>query len=223
MEDPRVKYLKEIIRERRSIRKYREDPIPAEIIRDLLEAAILAPNGENYQPWRFIVIRDKETIKSIGIISARGSGRRFLQEFLSGKLEKRLGEISPEKKERIIKKMIEGGVSGFVGTAPLLIAVCNIPAEGIDTPWDCAAATENLILLAQSYGLGTCWVIGPTKDPRDQVKMKALLRVPEDVHIQYVISIGYPDESPRPRPRKPLKEVVFSEGYNQPYFTDQGS
>jgi nitroreductase len=220
MEVERVQHVMEVIRERRSIRKYKKTPIPDEIIHELLQAAVLAPNGENFQPWRFIVIKDKQTIKSIGLISARASGRRFLQEFLSGKLEKRLGAIPPEKRKLVMKKMIEGGVSGFVGTAPLIIAVCNVPAEGVDTPWDCAAATENLILVAQSYGLGTCWVIGPTKDPRDQVKMKALLNVPPDAHIQYVISIGYPDENPNPRPRRPMKEIIFSERYNEPYYTE---
>jgi nitroreductase len=220
MEDQRAKYLMEIIRERRSIRKYKPDPVPEKIIDALLESAILAPNGDNFQPWRFIVIKDKKTINAIGVISAKASGRRFLQEFYTGNLEKRLGAIPREKKDKIIKKMIDGRVSGFVGTAPLIIAVCNVPARGIDTPWDCAAATENLILLAQSFGLGTCWVIGPTKDPRDQVKMKALLNVPDNVHIQYVISIGYPDENPRPRPRLPLKEIVFSEQYNQFYYAE---
>jgi len=207
--------LMEVVLGRKSIRKYKDKPISKEEIMRMLEAARWAPNGENYQPWRFVVITDKSIIKELGLIGAQASGRRFLQEFLRGDLEKRLAAIPEEKRKKVIKKMIEGRVSGFVAEAPLCIAVCSVGYEGVDNLMDCSAATQNLLLAAESMGIGTCWVIGITKDARDQKKVRELLKVPNGVHVPYILSLGYPDESPRPRPRKSLEEIVYFNFYNQ--------
>jgi nitroreductase len=210
---PEFETFMKVIRGRRSIRKYKDQPIPREAIAAILDAARLAPTGENYQPWEFIVITDKKLITEIGLIGAQASGRRFLQEFLRGDLEKRFAAVPPEKREKIIKKLIEGRVSGFVATAPVVIAVCSVGFAGVDNGPDCAAATENLLLAAHALGLGACWVIGPTKDARDLRKVKALLGVPNQVHVPYVLSVGFPDESPNPRPRKPVSEIVYYNTY----------
>jgi len=210
---PEFAALMKVIRDRRSIRKYKDQAVPQEAIEVMLDAARLAPNGENYQPWEFIVITDKKIITELGLIGAQSSGRRFLQEYLRGDLEKRFATVPPEKRERIIKKLIEGRVSGFVADAPLVIAVCSIGYAGVDNAPDCAAATENLLLAAHALGLGACWVIASTKDARDLRKVKALLKVPHQVHVPYIISIGYPDESPNPRPRKPLQDIVYYDVY----------
>jgi len=119
--------------------------------------------------------------------------------------------------------MVEGRVSGFVGTAPLVIAACGLPCVGVDTPMDLSAATQNLLLVAHALGLGACWVIGATKDPRDGEKTERLLGLPGDAFVHYVISLGYPDESPNPRPRKPLYDVVYAEKYGQNYFEERTS
>ena len=223
MGDQNIDYLMNVIKERRSIRKYKDTPIPDESIELMLEAARWAPNGENYQPWRFIVIKDKETIRKLGLIGARASGRRFLQQYKSGALGSRFAKLPEAKREKIIKKMIEGRVSGFVGTAQVVIAACGVSKEGVDMPMDLAAATQNMCLVAHALGLGACWVIGATKDPRDGNKTEKLLGVPEDVYVHYVISFGYPDESPNPRPRKPLYDIVFAEQYGQRFFKERTS
>ncbi len=212
---PKYELLMKIILGRRSIRKYKKEPIAREEIMCLLESARWAPNGENYQPWKFIVIDDPSIIKELGLIGARASGRRFLQEFLRGDLEKRLAAIPEEKRQRVMKKMIEGRVSGFVAEAPLCIAVCSVGYEGVDNLMDCSAATQNLLLAAEALGIGACWVIGATKDARDQKKVRELLKVPRGVHVPFIISLGYPDEAPRPRPRKPVEEIAYYNFYNQ--------
>lgn len=206
---PEFETFMKVIRGRRSIRKYKDKAVPKEVIDALLDAARLAPTGENYQPWEFIVITDKKIITELGLIGAQASGRRFLQEYLRGDLEKRFAAVPPEKRERIIKKLIEGRVSGFVADAPLVIAVCSVGYAGVDNAPDCAAATENLLLAAHALGLGGCWVIASTKDARDLRRVKELLHVPNQVHVPYILPIGYPDESPNPRPRKPIPEIAY--------------
>lgn len=220
MTSQEIEYLMRIIKGRRSIRKYKEDPVPDKALEIMLEAARWAPNGENFQPWRFIIVRDRETIRKIGLIGARASGRRFLQQYMNGALDRRFAKLPKEKREKIIKKMIEGRVSGFVGTAPVLIAACGLPNVGVDMPMDLAAATQNLCLAAHALGLGACWVIGATKDPRDGDKVEKLLGVPEDAFVHYVIAMGYPDEFPNPRPRKPLADIVYSETYGVRFFEE---
>ncbi|MBW1774500.1 MAG: nitroreductase family protein, partial [Deltaproteobacteria bacterium] len=64
----------DILMSRKSIRRYKPDPIPDEMIDKILEAARWAPTGENYQPWRFIVIRDQEIKDRIGRLAKLGSG-----------------------------------------------------------------------------------------------------------------------------------------------------
>jgi len=59
--------LLDVIKKRRSIRKYRKDPVPDEIISQVLEAGRLAPSGSNRQPWHFIVVKDEETKKKMGL------------------------------------------------------------------------------------------------------------------------------------------------------------
>lgn len=200
--------LLELMKRRRSIRTYKNQPVPREYIEMILEAARWAPSGENFQPWHFIVTQDRNTIREIGLIGARASGRRFLMEYLSGELGKRLAAIPKEKRDRVIRRLVEGEVSGFVADAPMLITFCTRIGEGVDTPMDLAAAAQNALLMAEALGLGACWVIGPCKDPRDQKKVRRVLKVPDDYYVYFVLCAGFPNESPRPRPRKPLSEIV---------------
>jgi nitroreductase len=65
----------EVIRTRKSIRRYKPAPIPDEILDKVLEAARWAPTGENYQPWRLIVIKNTETKKRSEILPSSGAGR----------------------------------------------------------------------------------------------------------------------------------------------------
>jgi len=62
----------EVLTSRKSIRRYKPDPIPEEMLDKILESARWAPTGENYQPWRFIVVRDPETKRKIGALAKQG-------------------------------------------------------------------------------------------------------------------------------------------------------
>lgn len=206
----------DVIKSRRSIRKYKPDSVSDDLIMFILEAARWAPSGENMQPWRFIVIRDPETRKKLGELAGKGSGRRFLQEFFLGDLEKRFASIKDEEKKKyVIEKLTSGRVSAFLADAPVLIAICGDRLNSADLPFDCAAAIENMLLVAASLDLGACWVIAPVRDPRDEEKARKLLEIPLNFKVISIISIGYPSESPRPRPREPLEKLVYYEKFGQ--------
>ncbi len=200
----------EAIERRRSIRQFRSDPIPHDVLDRLLHALRLAPSGSNRQPWTFIIVRDTETKQRIA------AACRF--------------------KNTLDRKVC---VQEWVAQAPVIIVACGhmkeasalLHEEGgpfisngrtiVDqmgakpgeytsaAPWDLAIALEHLALAAVAEGLGTCWIAGLDED-----ELKRVLAIPEGVGAQLLMPVGYPASSwPPPRPRKSLEEIVRYETY----------
>ncbi len=205
----------EVIKNRRSIRKYKSDSIPRDSLERLMEAARWAPSGENAQPWRFVIVEDREMIKAIGKVAGMADRRQFSAEFAAGETEKRLKKIKdPKKRQKVMEKLTGGHVSSFLENAPLVIIVCG-KKDVWDLPYDCSAAIENILIMAVAAGLGTCWVESPVMDVRDEEKIKAMLEIPKSMKVLTAISVGYPDETPKPRPRLPRDELVFYEVFGR--------
>jgi nitroreductase len=211
----------DVITSRKSIRRYKPDPVPDEMIDRILESARWAPTGENYQPWRFVVIRDQETRNKIGDLAKVGSGSRMTAWYCMGHMQERFTAIEdPEKRARVLRFMYSGEVSEFAKVAPVVIAVLGSLQEGsVDVPYDLSAAVENMLLEAHSLGLGGCWVHGPVASSRDAVKFKKILNIPSEMNaykcIAY-IAIGYALEKRKyPRPKLPLDQLVFWEEFGK--------
>lgn len=119
--------LLEIIKNRRSIRKYKPTPVPREKINALLEAAMLSPSACNTRPWRFIAITSREKLD-------------------------RLAEVHPYAK---MLKTAPLCIAIIALPAAQIDPPENLP-EGF-YPQDCGAATQNILLQAEAMGLGTCW------------------------------------------------------------------
>lgn len=209
----------EVITTRTSIRRYKPDPVPDEMVDKILEAARWAPTGENFQPWRFIVVRAPETRRKLGELGKFFTGSWSTAEYCLGKTEERFAGIpDPVERERVMKVMYSGEVSEFPGKAPLVIIVIgDLSPPCTDVPYDLCAAIENMLLEAHSLGLGACWVHAPCAHPRRVIKLKELLRIPTgmgEYKLMAVVSFGFP-LSPRrhPRPKKPLEELVYWEEF----------
>jgi nitroreductase len=187
----------------------------------ILEAARQAPSGENAQPWRFIVVKDEALRKKMGAVAGGGSGRRFTAEFVTKKMQERFANLQDEaKKKAAFEKLTSGNVSAFMAEAPVNIVVCG-KKDVWDTPYDTSAAIENILLMVTGLGLGACWVIAPCIDIRDEERMKELLGIPEGYKAISVISVGHQTRVHRPRPRLPIKELVFTEKWGDPYYKEQ--
>ena len=210
-----------VIQDRRSIREYTAEPVSDQDLDLILEAARQAPSGENAQPWRFIIVRDAETRKKLGALAGGGSGRRFTSEFVTKQMQERFtGLQDEEKKKAAFEKLTSGKVSAFLADAPVDLIVCG--KKGVwDMPYDTSAAIENILLMVTALNLGACWVIAPCIDIRDEERVKQLLGMPEDYKAVSIISIGHPTRPHRPRPRLPLKDIVFTEKWGDPYYKDQ--
>jgi nitroreductase len=179
--------LREAIRNRRSIRKFKDSPVDREKIEELLECAQWAPSGMNRQNWFFVVV--------------------------TGRVKDALVEISKNSFDRFIsvslKKVFEGRESVLVesrrffyslGSAPVVVCVYRTrTVEGELTDIQTvAAAIENLLLLLHEEGLGGCWMTGPV---HLEEEINRILGV-QGKRLQALIPIGVPDLNPPPPKRK---------------------
>lgn len=177
----------DVIKSRRSVRKYKSQPVSREDILKILEAANWAPSARNQQPWEFIVT--------------------------SGEYIKQLGDSYRTVAEEVIRKTNTGDEdiisnNDFVkfaatyGGAPVVIVTLvkksdNDHYQKLDLI-SASAAMENLILAASDLGLGTCWMLAPLWD---EAIFRGILDVPNDKDIVGITPLGYPDMTPKPIPR----------------------
>jgi len=173
----------EAIRTRRSIRKFKPDPVDEELLMKVLEAARWAPSWANTQCWRFVVVRDPK-----------------IKEELAGTLES-LNPRNPaipaiRSAPVVIAICAELGKSGFYRGQPAT-------EKGDWYMFDAALAAQNLVLAAHSLGLGTVHV-----GFFDGRKAAEILEVPEGMAVVELVPLGWPDEKPSEPPRKELSELV---------------
>jgi len=209
----------DVISSRKSIRHYTTDPIPQDMIMKILEAGRWAPTGENYQPWKLLVVKNLETRAAIARLAKIGTGSRGTAEY-SMNLLQRFDGMRPEDKERALRFYASGEVSEFPGRAPVVIvAIGDLTVDSPDVPYDVAAMMENMILEAHSLGLGACWIHGPAANIRHAIELKKILKIPTGMgqyKVLAVMSVGWPLR-PREhsRPKKALEEIVFWEEFGR--------
>lgn len=211
----------EVITSRKSIRRYKPDPIPDEMIQKVMEAGRWAPTGHNYQPWRFIVVKNPETKKAISRLCKLATGSRETAYYGMGVLQPRFAAIQdPKERERVMAMMYTGSVSEFAANATVLIVLYGTMLGGeLNVPYDLAACMENMILEAHSLGIGSCWVHAPVGGTRDAIKFKKLMKMPAGMgqyKVLAVLCLGWPSEQRKhPRPKLPLEDLVFYEEFGR--------
>ncbi len=135
----------EIIKSRRSIRNYKEDPLPDEDIEFLIDCARYAPSGSNMQPWSFLVIQNKEVMQNL---SENGKKAMIpLAEKIANDPKRAAGFTS----------YLKAKGSNLFHNAPLLIIIFG-NKRSVTADWDCAMAAQNMMLAAHSRGIGSCWI-----------------------------------------------------------------
>jgi F420 biosynthesis protein FbiB-like protein len=183
---------------RRSIRRYADRPIPADVLRRVLEAGCWAPSAHNRQPWRFAVLTDPARRASL----ARVMGARFRSDLLADGLP-------TQEVERQVTRSYER-----IGSAPALVVLClsmtdmdlypdarRQDAERIMAIQSVALAAQNILLMAHAEGLGACWMCAPLFCP-DVVRDE--LALPDDWEAQSLLTLGFPAEQ-RSKNREPLE------------------
>ncbi|MHB8071838.1 MAG: nitroreductase family protein [Candidatus Cryosericum sp.] len=180
---------------RRSIRKFAHQDVARETIEAVLQAAIQAPSGKNRQPWRFVVVAGDE--KRAQMIRVMRAG-----------IENTKARGMDPGTAIVTARVMEGApVTIFVfnpeGLHPWTQhSVSQTFLEGVDTQ-SIGAAIQNMLLAAQDMGLGTLWICD-VWGAYDQITEW----LGQPGQLVAAVAMGYPDEQPPARPRRPLSEVV---------------
>ncbi|TLN00159.1 nitroreductase family protein [bacterium] len=164
----------ECILERRCVRKFKKDSIPQAAVGRLVDAARWAPSAGNLQPWGIYVVYNAQKKEEL---AAAAFGQQFVAE------------------------------------APVVLAICAYPevaaaryrerGRNLYAIQDTAAMVQNILLAANGYGLGTCWV-----GAFDDALVVDALNCPQGCHPVALIPVGYPADEPAPPARKAAEDIV---------------
>ena len=208
--------LFDAIKGRKSIRRFKQTPVPDEDIRKILDAGRLAPSANNTQPWSFLVIKDKALLAGMAE-AVRQQVDRMVPHAEDDKQAQRLSAYKStyytffEKAPVVIAVFMEGY---DVGTDKLLARMRYSaedikrlrPSPGLQSV---AAAIEHMLLATHALGYGSCWMTGPLVA---QEGFEKLLGYGKEKFIAALLPVGVPDEDPPARPRKDLSELMKVKG-----------
>ena len=180
-----------IIKSRRSIRGFLKTPIPEETINTILEAGRWAPSAENGQPWKFLVIKNREKIKEI---AKTGIGGLVLK-----RAPIVIGVVSDIELSEIELSEIENGLSTYAGDPEKLGSIILMT-----THLCCGLAIMNMLLMIHSLGMGACCV-----GAIDREFAKQVLGLKETEFLEILISAGYIKTNvSKPTLRNELKDIT---------------
>jgi nitroreductase len=193
--------LFEIIRTTRSMRRLKSDPVPEALIHKILETAVCAPSGGNMQRWRFLVIKDAAIKKAVGAYYKRAWDE----------------QVGPRYRNRFLRLLDAAEyLAAHIHEAPIWIVPC---LEG-GTPTRTSGssiypAVQNMLLAARALGLGatlTTLYLGFEKEA------EAVLGLPDGVHSDAILPIGYPLGRFGPVRRVALADVVYEDRWGQAFL-----
>lgn len=178
----------EAIRTRRSIRRFKTDEIPEDVLIDVLDAIRMAPSWANTQCWEIVLVRDRETKEKISeeVLAPKNPAKRGVAE-------------APV----VVVALAREGVSGFYKNEP-------ITDKGDWFMYDVGVAMQNLCLAAWERGLGTVHV-----GAMDAKRAEKILGVPEGVRVVALTPLGYPAKEGVAMKRKEISDFVYKEMYGK--------
>lgn len=203
----------EAIQKRVTIRRWKQTPVEKGKIMRVLESGRRAPSWGNVQPWRYVVVQDRAKIDEL---AKTGGGQPQIGTAPVVIVCCGVAEVFSRKMHReSLKQLIEAGVMDWPDE--LLDQV--ILGSDVFAPYRLGEqvmrikASEQLMisiafmsLEAVNQGLGSCWA--GAISPNDAHK---IMQLPDNWFVHDFFILGYPDEDPKPRPRKSLDEIVFWE------------
>jgi nitroreductase len=211
----------ELVQKRRTIRSFKPDMVPDELIDKIIEAARWAPSGANSQPWEFIVVKNPELKDGIVKIFKEGDILAYRMELTR----------EPQLRLPLYNKPPQ---TPAFATAPVFIVMCGDPRTKEAYPLrdgsyrgqsnylsSLAGACLYIHLAAATLGLGAKWITA-TGIPFEQCLIKDLLKIPGELEIYETIAIGYPAQEPKPRIVRDREDIVHHEYYDEKKFrTDE--
>jgi nitroreductase len=182
----------DLIKARRSVRKFKPDPIPEQVVNEILEAAVWSPSHRNSQPWEFAVIGPQT--------------RSRLNQLYRTVMEASVlsnPDLPAPARQGILSLMED------FGGAPYMVAVLSRPPqdhlETVENPITAGVAAQNMSLAAWDQGVGSVWLsIGGNPAARE------ILQVKTGYQVVAVLAMGYPAMVPPAPPRESYKNRISS-------------
>ena len=206
--------ITDVINKRCSIRSFKSTPVEKEKIDKVLAAGMRAPSWGNTQPWRFIIVQDEENRKKV---AEAGGGQPSLNapvlivccgvpEAFSRKQHRvALAQLRDIGVMDWTDDILDNFVLGSDAFAPYRLGQGVMMVRAGE---QIMIAVAFMTLEAVNQGLGTCWV--GAIFPKEVHKA---MNLPDDIFVHSILPLGYPDEDPKPRPRKDVNEIIFWEKY----------
>jgi len=193
--------LRDAISGRKSIRDFKDEPVPRELLDKILEAAVKAPSNSNRQPWEFMVVTGEKLKELVaGIDAAIKSGSKSRRELLTRDDKWPAPAPGAARANELMKGLVEAARSAGVAPAefirsnffffgaPCVVVVLMDKGYGTGSLVSVGAAIENLLLAAHDLGLGSCWMMMPLEFSD---AFRSLFSIPESKYLVSAVAIGY--------------------------------
>ncbi len=171
-----------LLRSRRSVREWRDRPVPREVVEQLIDAARYAPTGSNAQGVEYTVVQDRDRLRHVEDLIFEGMRPRFHPDS---------AQVLPRFWRRRISEYEAGARNLFMRDAPALV-VLHAPVARDVGDEDCHYSAMHMVLLAEMLGLGTCFLGLLTIVSRTNEAIKTALQIPADHRIGTALTLGYP-------------------------------
>lgn len=202
--------LFDAMRTMRAMRRLKTDPVPDELIREIIEAGTYAPSGGDTQHWRFIVVKDPEIKKQLQI--------RYKRAFEDLKDRFHAAPPPPGKTEVQKQRMLAARdhLTEHFHEAPVLIVCCLVgdSGSGVAAGASIYPAVQNMLLAARALGLGATLT---TRHLLYEKEVDRILGLPPDARTFAIIPIGYPLGNFGPLSRAPVEQVTFLDRWGGKY------
>ena len=213
----------------RSIRRYKDVPVPREAIKAVLSAGRRAPSWENVQPWHFIVVEDAETKSKLADLA---NGQKFVAKAPAVIVV--CGDLSAwdkPKNKAALMELVEAGVmkvneeiiDKVMLADPVFCVAENGPAVILSRTFEQLGIAYGFMgIEAINQGLGMC-IVGALNSEVTGTKqelykeVKKVLAIPDGMYLLTLLTIGVPAEEPKARPRKPLEEIASIGQFGKPF------
>ncbi len=177
------------IKSRRSVRKYSSEQLKREDLDAIIDAGLHAPSAHNQQSWHFTVIQNKELIDEIN-----SAGKK----------------VGISHEDELIQKIVGDPNRNMFYNAPTLVVVSG--KDGAMMPReDCAAATQNMLIAAESIGVGSCWngMVNFAFQGEDRLTLIKKMELPEGYTPYYGFTLGYSEQKGGNPPKRKEGTVTY--------------
>ena len=197
--------LMQIIRGRRSVRRFSSRPVPGELLGQVLEAARWAPSAGNRQAFRLLVVSSRPEIEAMGR-AVHAASERILAAGRGDQAQRLAAYLDNFRRftgaPLVIVPLYRVGVD-LLG--PEAAGDGAVARNLVDSLSSVSAAVMNLLLAAHTAGLGACWMTGPLVAA---AQLRRILQVPRGWEVAAVVPLGFADETPDAPPRRELEQLL---------------